>query len=176
MKTRTQILLALILVITALGTVSVYTLVGSNQQGAVGAMEGHDHSAMVAQAEEAQPVTLSGDAAGRIGVTYARATRGVLARTVSTVGAVAFDETSVSVVSAKIGGWVERLYVDFTGAPVRVGQPLLEIFSPALISAQEELILASKLVEEAESGGSPRARENAEKLHLRCFRALGGAD
>ena len=173
MKTRTQILLALVLVIAALGTVSVYALAGSNQQGAAASMEGHDHSAMVAQAEEAQPVTLQGDGAGRIGVTYARATLGTLARTVSTVGTVAFDETRVSAVNAKIGGWVERLYVDFTGAPVRAGQPLLEIFSPDLISAQEELILARRLVEEAKSGGSSRARENAETLLEAARRRLG---
>jgi Cu(I)/Ag(I) efflux system membrane fusion protein len=173
MKTRTQILLALILVIAALGTVSVYALSGSNQQGAAGTMEGHDHSAMVAQAETAQPVTLAGDAAGRIGVTYARATLGTLARSVSTVGTVAFDETRVSAVNAKIGGWVERLYVEFTGAPVRAGQPLLEVFSPELISAQEELILARKLVEEAGEGASARARENAEALLAAARTRLG---
>ncbi|MGW8265186.1 MAG: efflux RND transporter periplasmic adaptor subunit, partial [Longimicrobiales bacterium] len=164
MKTRTQILLALALVIAALGTVSVYSLAGSSQEGAAEAMEGHDHSAMVAQAETAQPVSLGGGGAGKIGVTYAQATLGTLARTVSTLGTVAFDETRVSAVNAKIGGWVERLFVDFTGAPVRAGQPLLEVFSPELISAQEELILARRLVEEAKAGGSVRARENAEAL------------
>jgi len=127
-------------------------------------MEGHDHSAMVAQAEQAQPVTLRGDAGRRIGVTFAQSTVGTLDRTVSTVGYVAFDETRVSALNAKVGGWVERLFVDFTGAPVRAGQPLLEIYSPELVSAQEELILARKLVEQARMGGSPRATENAQEL------------
>ncbi|MGH7458568.1 MAG: efflux RND transporter periplasmic adaptor subunit, partial [Longimicrobiaceae bacterium] len=45
----------------------------------------------------------------------------------------------------KFGGFVERLYVDFTGQPVRRGQPLLEIYSPELVAAQEELLLAAGL-------------------------------
>ncbi|MGH7483695.1 MAG: efflux RND transporter periplasmic adaptor subunit, partial [Longimicrobiales bacterium] len=48
-------------------------------------------------------------------------------------------------VAPKFGGYVERLYVDFTGQPVRRGQPLLEIYSPALVAAQEELLLARQL-------------------------------
>ncbi|MGC8810859.1 MAG: efflux RND transporter periplasmic adaptor subunit, partial [bacterium] len=45
-------------------------------------------------------------------------------------------------ISPKIGGWIEELYVDFTGKYVRQGEPLLTIYSPELVSAQAEYLLA----------------------------------
>lgn len=164
MKTRNQIILALFLVLAAAGAVAVNAMGGGSQEGAEEEMEGHDHAAMLAGNEEAQPVRLDAEASRRIGVTYARVTRGPLVRTVRTVGFVTYDETRLSTVNPKIDGWAERLFVDFTGAPVRAGQPLLEVYSPELVTAQEELILARALLRETEEGGGVRSRENAEEL------------
>lgn len=61
-----------------------------------------------------------------------------------TVGLVTFNERNLAVINTKVNGWVERLYVNATGDPVRKGQPLLEIYSPELVSAQEECVLALK--------------------------------
>jgi membrane fusion protein, copper/silver efflux system len=58
------------------------------------------------------------------------------------VGRVTWDERKVSRVSARIGGRIERLHVDFTGTRVVKGQPLLDIYSPELISTQREYLLA----------------------------------
>jgi multidrug resistance efflux pump len=58
------------------------------------------------------------------------------------VGRVAVDERRVGRVYAKVEGYVERLLVDFTGQPVRRGQPLLELYSPELLAAQGEYLLA----------------------------------
>jgi hypothetical protein len=138
MKTRNQIILAIALVLVAVGTVALRSIGGEAQDATADPMEGHDHSAMAAGGDEAQPVTLSADAARRIGVTYATVTRGPLALTIHTVGFVTFDETRLTTVNLKIDGWVEKLLVDFTGAPVRAGQPLLEVYSPGLVTAQEE--------------------------------------
>ena len=55
-----------------------------------------------------------------------------------------FDEKKVSMVNPKIGGWIEDLYVDYTGKMVHKGQPLLSIYSPELVAAQEEVLLALK--------------------------------
>ena len=68
-----------------------------------------------------------------------------LTKSIRTVGLVEFDETRMTYVSPKFGGWVEKLHVDFTGQLVRAGQPLLEVYSPELVTAQEELLLASSL-------------------------------
>jgi Cu(I)/Ag(I) efflux system membrane fusion protein/cobalt-zinc-cadmium efflux system membrane fusion protein len=65
-----------------------------------------------------------------------------LRRPLRTVGLVAVDETRQLVVTSKIEGWIERLYVNQSGQAVKSGQPLLEIFSPDLVAAQQEYLLA----------------------------------
>ncbi|KPA16959.1 hemolysin D [Candidatus Magnetomorum sp. HK-1] len=62
--------------------------------------------------------------------------------TIRTYGHITFDETRVSRVSPKTSGWYEKLYVDFTGQAVKKGDPLLEIYSPELLTAQEEYLSA----------------------------------
>ena len=63
-------------------------------------------------------------------------------RTIRTVGAVDFDETALADVTTKFKGWIEKLYVDATGKQVHKGEPLFEIYSPELYSAQTEYLLA----------------------------------
>jgi len=65
-----------------------------------------------------------------------------LEKVIRTVGRVDYDERRVVTVSPKIGGWIEDLYVDFTGRFVRQGEPLLTIYSPELVSTQEEYLIA----------------------------------
>jgi len=78
------------------------------------------------------------------GVRYGRVEYRNLERNIRTVGRMEFDEKKISTVNPKIGGWIEELYVDYTGKMVRKGQPLLSIYSPELVSAQEEVLLALK--------------------------------
>ncbi len=59
-----------------------------------------------------------------------------------TVGRVAIDETRVRHINLKVPGFVERIYVDFVGKSVKRGDPLFSLYSPELLAAQEELILA----------------------------------
>ena len=59
-----------------------------------------------------------------------------------TVGRVAIDETRVRHINLKVGGFVERIHVDFIGKKVRRGDPLFSIYSPELLAAQEEFLLA----------------------------------
>ncbi|HWI58782.1 MAG TPA: efflux RND transporter periplasmic adaptor subunit [Bacillota bacterium] len=72
----------------------------------------------------------------------ATVTRGPLRRTVRTVGAVDYNETTLADVTTKFRGWIEKLYVDATGQQVHRGEPLFEIYSPELYSAQREYLLA----------------------------------
>ena len=161
MSTRNQIIIAVALVVGAAAVVGLKMRGGGGAPADMG-MEGHDHAAMLAAAGgQAQPVVLDSAAARRIGVTFAVVEERVLPTDVRTVGTVAYDETSLSTVNPKVDGWVERLFVDFTGAPVRAGDPLMEVYSPALVSAQEELILAARLAREA---GEGRAADNAREL------------
>lgn len=97
--------------------------------------------------------------AQNMGVRYARSERRDLERSIRTVGEVMIDEENLVQVNARISGWIEVLHVAFDGAPVRKGDPLLEVYSPELVTTQEELLLAlshrDALTEQ--SGASVRA-------------------
>ncbi len=67
-----------------------------------------------------------------------------LTKTIRTVGRVEADETLIRVITVKWDGWVEKLYVDFEGREVKKGEPLLELYSPELLQAQREYLLALK--------------------------------
>ena len=82
-----------------------------------------------------------------LGVVYGAVGRRDLQRTVRTVGHVVVNEASVVEITLKIDGFVEELFVRTTGESVVEGQPLLAIYSPELVSAQEELLTAMRLAE-----------------------------
>jgi Cu(I)/Ag(I) efflux system membrane fusion protein len=126
------------------------------------APSGHNH-ATSPTADGAMPVRLSEEQARRIGVTYAPVRMGSLGRVVRTVAVVSYDETRLKSVTARVDGWVERLYLDFTGQSVRIGDPLFSLYSPMLVSAQQELLLAKRL-RLSVAGGSPDAVGGAEEL------------
>jgi RND family efflux transporter MFP subunit len=77
-----------------------------------------------------------------LGVRTARVEVRPLSRVTLAVGRVTFNERNLSVINTKVNGWVDRLFVNATGDPVRKGQTLLQIYSPELVSAQEEYLLA----------------------------------
>jgi Cu(I)/Ag(I) efflux system membrane fusion protein len=124
---------------------------------------GHDHAAMSAARTEARAVDLDPDAQRRIGVTYAVAERMKMSGAVRAAGTITFDETRVSSVNPRVEGWVERLHVDYTGAAITKGQPLMDIYSPMLVAAQEELVLARRLLDQTADAES-RTAQNAREL------------
>ncbi|WP_242344627.1 efflux RND transporter periplasmic adaptor subunit [Anaeromyxobacter terrae] len=65
-----------------------------------------------------------------------------MSKVIRTVGQVTYDERRLQNVNAKVMGWIDRLYVDFTGKPVRRGDPLMAIYSPTLFSTQQDYLLA----------------------------------
>lgn len=78
------------------------------------------------------------------GVRFATAEWTDSTREIRTVGTVAYDETRLAKVHPRVEGWVERVFVNFTGDFVKAGQPLLTIHSPELIASQQELLLARR--------------------------------
>ena len=79
-----------------------------------------------------------------IGVKFATVESGAVNRTIRTVGKVAVDETRVGHVHTRIEGWIEKVFVNFTGDVVRKGQPMLTIYSPEMLASEEELLLAAR--------------------------------
>lgn len=161
----------------ALALVLAWWMTREPADPAAPAAGGHDHAAMTAGAggEGSAPVVLSADQARRIGVTYAEALRGPLALEVRAVGQVVVDETRVHAVALRYDGWVERLHVDRTGQAVRAGEPLLDLYAPMVVSAQEELLLARRLAADLGSGDA-RAQTEAAELVRSARRRLAWWD
>ena len=77
-----------------------------------------------------------------IGVRSEMIAKRVLKREIRAVGRVTYDEKKVAYINTKVGGWIEKLYVDYEGQEVQKEDPLLEIYSPELVSTQQEYLLA----------------------------------
>ncbi len=92
-----------------------------------------------------------------IGVKFSAAEVLPLQKTIRAVGRVYYDERKVAVVNLKISGWIQNLYADYTGQFVKKGQPLFDIYSPELVSTQEEYLLAFKAINEQKLGPSASA-------------------
>lgn len=110
------------------------------------------------------PIQLSPMQRQLIGVTYGTVAKRPLMKFIRTVGRVEYDERRLSEVTLKIAGWIQDLFVDYTGKRVRKGQPLLTIYSPELVSAQEEYLLALRTRERLKDSRVPGALESAESL------------
>lgn len=106
------------------------------------------------------------------GVTFGTAEVRPLTAGVRTTGNVTVDETRVAQVAPKIGGFVERLYVATTGQPVRRGQPMLDLYSPELVAAQEELLVARRLDRTLGESGVPGVPSSAGDLLAAARRRL----
>ncbi|MCU0787447.1 MAG: efflux RND transporter periplasmic adaptor subunit [Verrucomicrobia bacterium] len=101
------------------------------------------------------PVTIQ-----NMGIRTEVLTNGPLRRIIRTVGTVDYDETALTDVTTKFTGWVEKLYVDATGAQVHRGDPLFEVYSPDLYSAQMEYVLALSATS-GKAGGESSLLETA---------------
>ena len=77
-----------------------------------------------------------------IGVRFGTVEYASTAWTLRAVGKVAYDETRVARVHTKIEGWIDRVFVDFTGQLVEKGQPLFTLYSPEMLATQQEYLLA----------------------------------
>ncbi len=102
--------------------------------------------------------------AQNMGVRTALVKKADISREISTVGLVGYEEPKQYSVNAKIAGWVEKLYVNETGQQVKKGQALLEIYSPELVTAQEELLLAKDTLEAVSQSSFKQIAESGQRL------------
>jgi membrane fusion protein, copper/silver efflux system len=99
-----------------------------------------------------------------MGIRTAAVSRRNLHRTIRTVGVVGYEEPQQYSVNTKIDGWIEHLHVNETGASVKKGQPLLDIYSPELVAAQEEFLLALRNKNALQNSDIPEIAAGAERL------------
>ena len=101
---------------------------------------------------------ISAEKIQKMGVKAEAARMQVLDKTVRASGRVEIDESRTYTVTAKFEGFIERLHVNTTGQPVGRGQPLFEVYSPELVSAQREYAIAAQGVGKLnEAGGEAQA-------------------
>ena len=144
----------------------------SAQQGQMSSMPGMDMGSQgapekpsTATGQEAPMVEITEDAQKLIGVKTVPAEVVDMARTIRLTGRIDYDEKLLFTVNAKVEGWIERLYVDYTGRLVKKGEPLMEIYSPELLSAQQELLSLSRWKKpEGASGVEVMLDADSEKL------------
>jgi multidrug efflux pump subunit AcrA (membrane-fusion protein) len=138
---------------------------------------GADHTAMNHAPAAASPapatpagvvprggVTVEPERQQLIGVRLATATREPMAAVVRTTGVVRYDETRQADINVKLDGWVRELYVDYTGQLVQNGQPLFSLYSPDLLVAQNEYLLALKTRDQLKESAIADAREYAGRV------------
>ena len=105
------------------------------------------------------PVTIQ-----NIGVQTATVQERPLTRSIRTVGHLDYNEEMFSRINVKYAGWIEKLYVNETGQQVAEGDPMLDIYSPELVAAQEEYLLAFQNVKNLENSTFENITRGAESL------------
>ncbi len=143
--------------------------------------EGEDHSGHVTEPRpspaesDAKPkteFTVSPERQQLIGVKTVPVTMRPLDRTVRTVGVVVLDETKVERVHTRFSGWVDNLYVNYTFEHVHKGQPLFSIYSPELVSTQEEYLIALRSKEALSGSGYAEISSSSDTLLKAAERRL----
>jgi Cu(I)/Ag(I) efflux system membrane fusion protein/cobalt-zinc-cadmium efflux system membrane fusion protein len=95
-----------------------------------------------------------------MGVRVAAAEKGPLTSTIRTYGHITYDETRKSQINPKFSGWLEKVYVDFTGQMVEKGDPLFDIYSPDLITVQEDYLEAFRNYSSNPSAANRKIRDS----------------
>ncbi|MDO8777242.1 MAG: efflux RND transporter periplasmic adaptor subunit [Burkholderiaceae bacterium] len=120
---------------------------------------GMDYIAVYAGGTDEEPaaanqIKISTDKVQKLGVRTEAAQLRVLDKTVRAAGRIEPDERRLFTIAPKFEGYVERLHVNVTGQPVTKGQPLFEVYSPELVSAQREYVIAAQGVDTLKGAGS----------------------
>ena len=99
----------------------------------------------------------------KLGVRSAPAEMRGLTRTIRAVGTVQADERRLYVVNTKFEGWIEKLHVNATGEAVKRGQPLMDVYAPELVVAEQEYLLAWRSLQDM-GQASADVRSSAREL------------
>ena len=107
-----------------------------------------------------------------IGVKVEEVVKRKLNKVIRTVGKIDYDERRVFSVNTKVMGWVEKLNVDYTGKLVRKGEPLMELYSPELVTTQEEYLQALNYQRKLQQSSLEEAKKGSDDLIQSARRRL----
>jgi Cu(I)/Ag(I) efflux system membrane fusion protein len=128
----------------------------ADMASASGSMAGHDMAS--------SGMNVSPEKQQMVGVRTALVEMRPLVKKIRTVGIVTNDETRVAQVFTKVEGWIDRLFVNYTGKLVEKGQPLFTLYSPDLVATQDEYLLALHAKEALASSSLKEIRAGSESL------------
>jgi membrane fusion protein, copper/silver efflux system len=160
-RNRRALWLTLLLLILAVAGSSVYFYGKRSSTGTEAANDaagpakgGNAKPGMAMHDHAAPPPSDTGSAVGQIyiaperqqliGVTTASAEMKSIVKEIRTVGRVAYDETKITHIHTKVSGFIEEVFADYVGKPVKAGEPLFTIYSPDLVATQQDYLLALK--------------------------------
>ena len=152
---------------------TITTLFLLREEGAKAAIQTHEHQPAISAeknetnsvgTEPGTTVQLDADEINAAGVQLAKVTTARITTTVEAVGRVEQPEAQLATVPARLGGRIDKLYVQFTGETVRRGQAVAEIYSPDLVASAEEYRLALQNRDRMSSSTQKEALENANDL------------
>jgi Cu(I)/Ag(I) efflux system membrane fusion protein len=99
-----------------------------------------------------------------IGVASSTAEYETMSDPIRAAARVTLDETRIAKVQPKIEGWIDQVFVDFTGKSVRQGEPLLTVYSPEALATQQEYLLAIKAQHSMHENPVHEMRESTDNL------------
>ncbi|MBI5384795.1 MAG: efflux RND transporter periplasmic adaptor subunit [Verrucomicrobia bacterium] len=127
--------------------------------------EGHaDHEAAAAGAAGRIAVALSPEKQQLIGLKTSVVAKRELAGVVRASAVLEHDETRQAKIAPRFGGWVQKLFVNFTGQHVEQGEPLFSVYSPELVAAENEYLLARQRLEQLKTNAAGADAESSRRL------------
>lgn len=117
-------------------------------------------------------ISLSADKRQMIGLTLSTVEYRELTNTVRTTAVVQHDESRYARIAPRFGGWVRKLNVNFTGAPVEKGQPLFTVYSPELFSTETDYLIAWRGLQQLPADAPAQQRQAATNLLASARRRL----
>jgi RND family efflux transporter MFP subunit len=123
-------------------------------------------------ADDAGTIRIDPTQVQNIGVVSEPAVLANIARAGRTVGILDYDAERIARVNTKYEGWIEKVHVNYVGQEVRRGQPLFEIYSPELVTTQEEYLRALEYVDSMKDSGREQTMRQAEALQRSALERL----
>jgi len=145
-------------------------------------MHGHDHNAAGVRTKpgnnQDSTFWVAPERQQLIGIKTEPAKMRTMDKEIRTVGMVELDESRIYNIQTKYSGWIEKVFVDYKWQHVHIGQPLFTIYSPDLVTAQEEYLLALKsknILNDSQFADISRGADSLLKASRRRLELLGVA-
>jgi len=126
-----------------------------------------DHEAVAAESAGVPgrvAVAISPEKQQLIGLRTTRVVRRELSQVIRATGIFEHDETKLARIAPRFSGWVRKLHVNYTGQAVAAGDPLFTVYSPELLSAENEYLLAYQRYEQLKTNNAGSELESAKRL------------